>query len=88
MIDNNTLFPVDLSGDDGMTLNDLALYAAGQLDIYYQCVDRGEMTMQEISERMQISLPQLLANRSVWLVRGVLDRRDAMKDMLTAEAKR
>lgn len=84
MINTNPLFP----NDDEMTLNDLALYAAGQLDIYYQLIDNGLMSIAEAAEQLHINAVQLRVMRSVWIVGGVLARRDATKKMMIAEAAR
>lgn len=83
MTNTTPLFP----NDDDMTINDLALYAAGQLDIYYQLIDHGQMTMEEAAEQLHVNAVQLRTMRAVWSVGGVLARRDAMKEMMIAEAK-
>lgn len=87
MIYNTFLFSGDLPGDDEMTLDDVAMYAAGQLDIYYQCLDRGTMTIKEIAEQLGIHYAQLIAIRPVWIERGIMERRDTMKEMLIAAAE-
>ena len=84
---NTFLFSGNLPGDEEMTLDDVAMYAAGQLDIYYQCQDRGTMTIKEIAEQLGIHYAQLIAIRPVWIECGVMERRDTMKEMLIAAAE-
>jgi hypothetical protein len=85
-MENNEVRDLPMN-DDEMMITDLMAYMAGQLDIYYQCVDAGHMTMQEVAEKMDLRLIDLHVNRCIWNVGGIMARRETMKAMMSERAK-
>ena len=74
--------------DDEMTLHDLALYEAGRLHVYYCLVTAGLYTVSQVADVMDLDAAQLDAVRHIWESGEIVERRDAMFEMLISNAER
>ena len=74
--------------DDEMTLHDLSLYEAGRLHVYYVLVTTGLYTVAQVADVMDLDAAQLAAAHHIWESGEIVERRDAMFEMLIKSAER
>lgn len=73
--------------EDELTLHDLALYGAGQLDAYYAFVKANRISLEFVSDAVQIGIDQLRSTRHAWSGGNIIAQRDAYVEMAIAQAK-
>lgn len=73
--------------EEELTLHDLALYGAGQLDAYYTFVKANRISLEFVSDAVQIGIDQLQSMRHAWSGGDIIAQRDAYVEMAIAQAK-
>lgn len=69
-------------------LDEMALYESGRLHVYYNLVEAGTFTLDQVADVMDMSTEELEATRHIWEGGEITARRDATMDLLLRDARR
>lgn len=86
-MEHNDVMPLP-TNDNELTLGDLALYTAGQLDICYIALDFGWLNLNQISAMLNVDINDLRASRPIWNVGCISAQKVTMQDMLITHAEK
>lgn len=73
---------------DELTAHDLALYAAGELQVYYALANSRTLNMEQIAGIMDMDLEELAMMRGTWANGDIIEQRDAVVDMMLRDARK
>lgn len=74
--------------DDELSLDELSLYEAGRLHVYYHLMEAGLFDIEQIADVLDLDVTELDAKHHIWENGQIVERRDAMCKMLLKNAER
>lgn len=79
---------INTQTDNDLTLSDLSMYVAGQMDGWIQQLNHGTLTMGDIAEYIDATIDEIRDLHAFWGMYDMAQRKGAIKNILIAGAER